>query len=78
MQPYIHDAIVTIKYRRVTSIFHIFMKNHKFLRVNGIIARWANAITWRGDILVMRVGNREPFVSMRGADASLADFAVRR
>jgi hypothetical protein len=78
LQPYIHDAIVTIIYRKKETCFHIFVKNHKRLKANRIVEGWKNGGSWRGDILIMRKGLVHEFVGFRGGDAALADFAVKR
>lgn len=77
LQPFIHDAVVTVVYRKKTTRFHVFVKNHVRLRQNGIIQRWTGA-GWKGDIVVMRKGVIEDFVSLRGGDHRLADFAVKK
>ncbi|KAF8880256.1 hypothetical protein BD779DRAFT_1446341 [Infundibulicybe gibba] len=77
-QPYIHDTVVSIVYRKKTTRFHIFVKNHQRLRSNKIVKRWNTGVVWRGDIVVMRKGTTYDVVNLRGADASLADFAVKR
>lgn len=78
LQPYIHDGIVTVIYRKKETRFHIFVKNHKRLRSNRIVEGWKNGANWKGDILVMRKGLVHEFVGFRGGDAALADFAVKR
>lgn len=79
IQPYIHDAIVTIVHRRTLTRFHIFVKNHRLLPCNNTIKRWNQARVWHGDIVIMRKGNIQEFVSLRGKkDAPLADFAVKK
>jgi hypothetical protein len=78
IQPYIHDGVVTVVYRNKSSRFHIFVKNHRRLRLNLIVEQWNIGRSWKGDILVMRKGLVHDFVSLRGGDAALADFAVKR
>lgn len=78
LQPYIHDAVVEVSYRKTLTKFHIFAKNHKRLPPNKIVNKWNNGNTWRRDILIMRKGVLHEFVSMRSGDASLADLAVKR
>ncbi|KAF8874089.1 hypothetical protein BD779DRAFT_1451188, partial [Infundibulicybe gibba] len=78
IQPYIHDAIVSVVHRNATTHFHIFVKNHCQLRPNKIIQRWSPARTWRGDILVMRKGVSHDLVNLHGGDGALADFAVKK
>ena len=78
LQPYIHDGVVTVVYCKKKSRFHIFIKNHKRLRPNKIVQGWNNGASWKGDILVMRKGLVHEFVSLRGGDAALTDFAVKQ
>ena len=76
LQPHIHDGIVTVIKGRRTTRFHIFVKNHRRLRSNGILERWN--MPWKGDIVVMRKGISDEVVNIRANDASLADFAVKK
>lgn len=72
LQPYIHDGIVTVKYRGKDYKFHFFVKNHVQLQPNITVGGW------KGDIVVMRKGKKFGLVSMPSVLAPLADFAVRR
>ncbi|KAF8809197.1 kinase-like protein [Phlegmacium glaucopus] len=76
LQPYIHNSIVEINHRQRTTRFHVFVKNHRRLPLNGMIERWTN-MPWKGDIVVMRKGISRELVNICAKDASLADFAVK-
>lgn len=77
-QPVIHDCVVTVVYRRRATQLHIFVKNHKRLQQNNVVRNWQIQHLWRGDIAVCRKGCRKAFVNLRGGDASIADYAVKR
>ncbi|KAG6912509.1 hypothetical protein DXG01_014126 [Tephrocybe rancida] len=77
-QPIIHHGIVTLVQPTGEEVkFHIYVKNHKYLPVNGIVGLWS-VPGWKGDILVMRKGQKEEkeFVGMRSDDEDLADAVV--
>ncbi|PPQ82858.1 hypothetical protein CVT26_008102 [Gymnopilus dilepis] len=76
LQPRTHDAVVTVHHKGKAHSFHIFVKNHKWLRKNNAV-RLLKAGVWRGDILVMRK-DRLKFLNMTGDHAVLADYAVKR
>ncbi|KAF8057801.1 hypothetical protein FPV67DRAFT_1455888 [Lyophyllum atratum] len=78
LQPHIHDAIVVVREGERETQFHVFVKNHRYLPVNDIIAGWGVGMGWKGDIVVMRKGIMHDFVNMQTRDIPLADFAVRR
>ena len=78
-QPHIHDVVVTVRRGRRLYRFNVFLKNHCLLPFNPTVSALLPGLLWNGDILVMRVGVAVPgVVNMRGTDAQLADFAVRR
>lgn len=78
-QRHIHDVIITVRHGQRSCRFNIFLKNHCLLPFNPTVAALAQGRQWKGDILVMRVGEVVPgVVNMRGDDARLADFAVRQ
>jgi len=77
LQPYIHDAIVTVKHKKKSIRFHIFVKNHKKLPLNKSIRRWPQ-VNWRGDIIVMRKGKNDEFVNIRSGEGVLADFVAKK
>jgi len=76
LQPHIHDGIVKVINQGKTTRFHIFVKNHRRLRSNGILEGWN--MPWKGDIVVMRKGISHELVNIRANDASLADFVVKK
>jgi hypothetical protein len=78
-QPFIHDCNVVVYDGRVTHTFRLFCKNHCKLQRNKSTVVDGQIATWRGDIIVMRVGKRQPdVVNMRGKDARLSDFVVAK
>lgn len=78
-QPHIHDVVVTVQRGRRTYRFNIFFKNHCLLRLNPTISALVPGRQWKGDIVVMKVGETVPgVVNMKSNDARLANFAVRR
>lgn len=80
LQPHIHDGVISIQSRRTRKIssFHVFVKNHKHLPVNASLRRWRSVnVPWRGDIVVMKKGEKFGFVNISPADHALADFAVK-
>jgi hypothetical protein len=79
LQPHIHDTRIHVWHERTLTIFHVFYKNHLYLKKNQSVRRLSRrTCVWRGDILVMRGGKRADFVNTRPGDARLADFAIRR
>lgn len=78
IQPYVHDGVFSVVHRGKTSRFHVFVKNHKALSKNRIVQRWTLGVLWKGDILVMRKGVAHEVVNMRGKDANLIDYAIKR
>jgi hypothetical protein len=85
LQPYIHDAIVTVV-RNVMqngllvekkSSFVVFFKNHKRLHINRYFQD--GGITWYGDMVVMKIGARVgQLVGLRTEDIPMSDFLARR
>lgn len=78
LQPFIHDAIVVVVTRRTTSRFHVFVKNHRKLQLNGVVQRWNNGLSWRGDIVALKKGRVHEIVNLSRRDVLLADFAVKQ
>jgi hypothetical protein len=59
--------------------FYIFFSPTKSMRVNQAVRSLTKVTYWTGDILIMRAGVRaKGVVNMRGHDAKLADFALKR
>jgi len=78
-QPYIHDVVITVRRGRRLHRFNVFLKNHRLLPFNPTVSALVPGLLWNGDILIMKVGVAVPsIVNMRGPDARLADFAVKR
>jgi hypothetical protein len=77
-QPFIHDCAVTVYELSQAHTFRVFCKNHQFLPTNKPIKIMEPSSCWRGDLVVMRSGKKGQVVNMRGRDAALADFLVRR
>uniref|UniRef100_A0A8H7XNX9 Uncharacterized protein n=1 Tax=Psilocybe cubensis TaxID=181762 RepID=A0A8H7XNX9_PSICU len=61
LQPYIHDAIVSISNRGKIAQFHVFVKNHCRLPPNRSIRRW-RVRNWKGDIVVFKKGKHQELV----------------
>ena len=77
IQSYIHDANVSVVYKRKIHSFVIFIKNHKQLPQNLSVARLVGgAPEWRGDIVIIKRGVKEGLVNIQREDNALADFAV--
>ncbi|PPR05730.1 hypothetical protein CVT24_006682 [Panaeolus cyanescens] len=78
VQPYTHFREATVIDRRKRHTFYIFFKNHCRLPVNGSIRKLAGT-EWRGNIVIMRgAANGDGLVNMRGNDARLSDFLIKR
>lgn len=77
-QPYVHDIIVTVTYRRKTYTFRVFFKRHKMLSRNKAIHALANTDV-RGDVLLAAVGKKVDIRNLRGGEeCRAADLAVKR
>ncbi|KAF8573979.1 hypothetical protein K439DRAFT_1373777, partial [Ramaria rubella] len=77
VQPYIHDCLVYVVEGRHTYHFRIFFKRHCRLLVNQAVHP-TNGMAFRGDVLVMRVGQQNELVNMRGRDTIVADWVISR
>jgi hypothetical protein len=78
MQPFIHDCPVTVYEKNAIHTFHVFCKNHRLLPDNQVIEGVAPGLSWRGDVVILRMGKKQAVVNMRSRDAGLADFVVKR
>lgn len=79
IQPYVHDAIVTVRRGQRLYRFNVFLKNHRLLPINNTILASIPGRRWNGDLVAMKVGEVVPgVVNMSRNDAQLADFAVRQ
>ncbi|KAJ7575119.1 hypothetical protein C8J56DRAFT_801967, partial [Mycena floridula] len=80
LQPYIHDTIVSIVHCGKVHRFFVFMKNHVYLpRNKGVTSiRGLRTRVWKGDILVMRAGQKMTLVNLRAGDGPLVTLAVER
>lgn len=76
LQPYIHNCQVTIHEDRHTYRFCIFFKRHCHLVPNPLLS--GMGCLFRGDVVVMRVGEGSSVVNMRGRDVAIADFMITR
>lgn len=63
---------------RKSHEFQISCKNSLGLEYNKAVEKLGGQ--WNGDIIVMRIGKRNPFspVDMGGKDAGRADYAVKK
>ncbi|PPQ82450.1 hypothetical protein CVT24_002471 [Panaeolus cyanescens] len=78
VQPYTHFSEAIVMDRRKRHTFYVFFKNHCRLPVNGPIRKLTGQ-EWRGNMVVMRgSANGEGIVNMRGRDAHLSDFLIKR
>ncbi|THU95288.1 hypothetical protein K435DRAFT_859673 [Dendrothele bispora CBS 962.96] len=77
-QPYVHDIVVTLTYRRKVYKFRVFFKRHKLLPTNKSIRALCN-VDVDGDVLVVACGKEVDVRNMRGKEEGrAADLAVKR
>jgi len=78
MNAAVHHFEVVVIEGRQRHPFQISCKSPIFLRRNKAIAKIGGL--WRGDIVVLRIGKRDPKwpVDMRGKDAQRVNYAVRK
>jgi len=79
IQPFIHDITITVLHKKKIHEFTVFFQNHIRLQQNravGAVVRKGKI--WRGSILVMRKGQKAPFVNLRTSDTKLTNFVVAR
>lgn len=78
LQPYIHFCKVRIFDGRRDDTFYFCFKNHIRLPKNKTVRLLSGAV-WKGDIVIMCVGvDHQRVVNMRGGDAKLADFILKK
>ncbi|THU76232.1 hypothetical protein K435DRAFT_655195, partial [Dendrothele bispora CBS 962.96] len=77
-QPYVHDVIVSVIYRRKPYKFRIFFKRHMLLPKNRAI-RELTGVDIEGDVVVAAVGKKVDIRNLRGGiETKAADYAVVR
>ncbi|THV00403.1 hypothetical protein K435DRAFT_854751 [Dendrothele bispora CBS 962.96] len=77
-QPYVHDVVVSVTYRRKAYKFRVFFKRHKLLPINQAVRQLAG-IDVEGDVLVVAVGKKVNIRNLRGREENrAADLALRR
>ena len=77
VQPYVHDCVVTVIDGRRTHCYVVFFKRHRALPSNALISRLCYPFTFRGDIVVMRIGSRHGHVvNMRPGDAVMTNLVI--
>ena len=77
LQPYVHDCVVTVIDGRRTHLYVVFFKRHCALPPNALISRLCYPSTFRGDIVVMRIGSRHGHVvNMRPGDAVVMNLVI--
>ena len=77
LQSYVHDCVVTVIDGRQSHRYVVFFKRHCALPSNGLISRLCCPFTFRGDIVVMRIGSRHGHVvNMRPGDAVVANLVI--
>ncbi|KDR82471.1 hypothetical protein GALMADRAFT_206340 [Galerina marginata CBS 339.88] len=75
----IHDTQVTVHRGRQIHQFCIFVTNRQDLPLNAAIAALTPGESWRGNILVMRLGKKiNGVVNLRADDGRLIRFVLRR
>jgi hypothetical protein len=75
-QPYVHDCMVTVHDDKQLHRFKVYFKWHVYLALNPAIPSKGRS-SFRGDVMVMRVGTNGAVVNLRAGDTSLADYVVR-
>jgi hypothetical protein len=62
------------------NYFYIFFSRGRNIRVNRPVKTLSNRFSWTGDILIPLRGSArsQGVVNMRGQDAKLADFAIKK
>jgi hypothetical protein len=86
IQPFIHSCQVTILEGSSRFEFAIFFKNHCRLAPNLSLARNLECVRnprqegpfFRGDLVILKMGVRKPFVNIRGHETRIADYAAKR
>jgi len=79
LDPTLNAYEITIFDGKRMNNFYIFFSPTKSIRVNQAVRSLTMVTYWTGDILIMRGGVRaKGVVNMRGHDAKLADFALKR
>lgn len=77
-QPYVHDSIVSVRYRRKSYTFRIFYKRHKLLPINQGLSQLAG-VEMEGDVLVVMCGKRVGVRNICNAlEMRAAEHAVQR
>ncbi|KAJ3766487.1 hypothetical protein FB446DRAFT_653722, partial [Lentinula raphanica] len=77
-QPYVHDAVVKIRYEGRIFTFLVFFKRHKLLPVNVSIQNIGGRIM-RGDVLLVACGTKVSVRNLRsGLEDRAADRAIQR
>ncbi|KAF9042031.1 hypothetical protein BJ165DRAFT_1529488 [Panaeolus papilionaceus] len=78
VQPYTHFREATVMDHRKRHNFYIFFKNHCRLPINESV-RKLTGVEWHGNIVIMRGSAKgNGLVNMRGKDAQLSDFLLKR
>lgn len=78
IQPYVHDIVVTLDYKRKSYSFRVFFKHHRMFQANQAIRTLAN-VDIHGDILLVSVGKKVEIRNVRGGDETkAADLAVKK
>jgi hypothetical protein len=77
-QPYIRFCEVSVFDGKRNNTFYFCFKNHSRLPKNKTVRSLSGGI-WKGDIIILRVGmDHQRVVNMRGHDAKLADFILKK
>jgi hypothetical protein len=77
VQPYVRNCLCTVVRRGKITQFVVFFKCHHRLPLNLNLPAICNSCI-RGDVIVMRVGVRTPFVNFRGQDSLMSHWLVKR
>ncbi|CAA7270445.1 unnamed protein product [Cyclocybe aegerita] len=80
IQQHVHTCEVKVIDRQSRShLFYIFFKNHCHLPTNWTVLGLSGRKIWNGDIVILHASaTSDGVVNMRGKDAKLADFALKR
>ncbi|KAJ3928020.1 MAG: hypothetical protein NXY57DRAFT_902848, partial [Lentinula lateritia] len=78
LQPYIHDIVLTIRYRGTLFKFLVFFKRHKLLPPNRCIQNLQGGHI-DGDLLLVSCGKKVPIRNLRNRlEVRAADRAIKR
>ena len=77
LQPFVHNCSIAFFERRHVFRYAVFFKKHRQLSRNRFLNATSNGVL-RGDVLVMRIGARTPYINFRARDRALSDKIARQ